>query len=78
LQQQLDRLTTKEKTVIHQIATGSVTITDLQKSLDLSPADIIDVLQSIGAAYSKQTPQMLKCISDYRSCSRTFFAIDKF
>jgi hypothetical protein len=47
LQQQLDRLTTKEKTVIHQIATGSVTITDLQKSLDLSPADIIDVLQSI-------------------------------
>jgi 6-pyruvoyl-tetrahydropterin synthase len=47
LQQQLDRLTTKEKTVIRQIATGSVTITDLQKSLDLSPADIIDVLQSI-------------------------------
>jgi hypothetical protein len=47
LQQQLDRPTTKEKTVIHQIATGSVTITDLQKSLDLSPADIIDVLQSI-------------------------------
>jgi AAA ATPase domain len=47
LQQQLDRLTTKEKTVIHQIATGSITITDLQKSLDLSPTDIIDVLQSI-------------------------------
>jgi hypothetical protein len=47
LQQQLDRLTTKEKTVIRQIATGSVTITDLQKSLDLSPTDIIDVLQSI-------------------------------
>jgi AAA ATPase domain len=47
LQQQLDRLTTKEKTVIQQIATGSVTITDLQKSLDLSPADIIDVLQSL-------------------------------
>jgi DNA-binding MarR family transcriptional regulator len=47
LQQQLDRLTTKEKTVIYQIATGSVTITDLQKSLDLSPTDIIDVLQSI-------------------------------
>ncbi len=47
LQQQIDRLTTKEKTVIQQIATGLVTITDLQKTLDLSPADIIDVLQSL-------------------------------
>jgi AAA ATPase domain len=47
LQQQLDRLTTKEKTVIQQIATGTVTIAELQKSLDLSSADIIDVLQSI-------------------------------
>jgi AAA ATPase domain len=47
LQQQLDRLTTKEKTVIQQIATGSTTITNLQKALDLSSADIIDVLQSI-------------------------------
>jgi hypothetical protein len=55
LQQQLDRLTTKEKTVIHQIATGSVTITDLQKSLDLSPADIIDVLQSIDRRSLLQT-----------------------
>jgi hypothetical protein len=55
LQQQLDRLTTKEKTVIRQIATGSVTITDLQKSLDLSPADIIDVLQSIDRRSLLQT-----------------------
>jgi AAA domain len=47
LQQQIDRLTTKEKTVIQQIATGSVTITELQKTLDLSPTDIIDVLQSL-------------------------------
>jgi AAA ATPase domain len=47
LRQQLDRLTTKEKTVIQQIASGSTTITDLQQALDLSSADIIDVLQSI-------------------------------
>jgi AAA ATPase domain len=47
LQQQIDRLTTKEKTVIQQLATGSVTIADLQKVMNLSPADIIDVLQSI-------------------------------
>jgi AAA ATPase domain len=47
LQRQLDRLATREKTVIQQIATGSVTINELQKSLDISPTDIIDVLQSL-------------------------------
>jgi GTPase SAR1 family protein len=47
LQQQIDRLTTQEKTVIQQIATDSTTITQLQKSLDLSSTDIIDVLQSL-------------------------------
>jgi hypothetical protein len=37
----------KEKTVIQHIAIGSVTIAELQNSLDFSSADIIDILQSI-------------------------------
>jgi hypothetical protein len=47
LQSQLDRLSPAEKLVLQQIAAGNTTILQLQKSSTLSPAEIIDGLQSL-------------------------------
>jgi hypothetical protein len=47
LQSQLDRLSPTEKLVLQQIAADNTTILQLQKSSTLSPAEIIDGLQSL-------------------------------